>query len=131
MKISCPLGFVCPNPRIVGSTNLFESCPKGTYLKTLGGTSSAVCTNCDAGYGCVEPGGADKYKECGAGYYCFSGSPTTTPLIYCSTLNSGTGVTPPTYDSATNSVIFDGQYRPTAGSTVTIEYAELPVCSPV
>jgi hypothetical protein len=79
---------------------MFEVCPKGTYLKTLGGTLSTSCTKCDAGYGCVEPGASDKYKKCGAGYYCFLGSPTTTPLIYCSTVLAG--VTTPTYDSATS-----------------------------
>jgi hypothetical protein len=79
---------------------MFEVCPKGTYQKTLGGTLITGCTKCDAGYGCVEPGAADKYKQCGAGYYCFLGSPTTTPLIYCSTVLIG--VTTPTYDSATS-----------------------------
>jgi hypothetical protein len=33
-----------------------------------------------------------------------------------------------TYNSSTNSVSFDGQYRPSIGSVVTIDYAEVPEC---
>jgi len=72
MKISCPYGFICPNPRSA-TTEIFDACPKGTYRKALAGSVAATdCAKCDAGYGCVEEGANDKYTQCGAGYYCYS-----------------------------------------------------------
>ena len=96
MMKNCPFGFYCPNPK---TSNLFDACPLGTYRKANTGTVLADCTKCDGGYGCVEPGGADKYTKCGAGYYCNSASPTTTPLYYCSTTTGG--ITSPNYDPVT------------------------------
>ena len=78
---------------------MMEVCPKGTYRNAIAATLETECTKCDSGYGCVEAGGSDKYKQCGPGYYCREGSPTTTPLIYCSTVLSG--ITTPSYDPAT------------------------------
>jgi len=116
MMKQCPKGFYCPD---VSATlfppNLFEACPAGTFKDVLGKSLVTDCTLCTGGYGCVEQGGAAATKQCGAGYYCNTGSPSTTPLIYC--INSLTDKAPK-YDATTFQC---GDYNP------VIKYGVCPI----
>ena len=82
----CPAGKYC-----TGKANQ-TNCSAGKYRNVPGGTSSAACTNCSAGYtssagatSCTQcsagtyndSAGSDSCKTCPAGYYCTGGSNKT------------------------------------------------------
>jgi hypothetical protein len=60
----CPVASYCP-----GESSIFNSCPPGTYSKSIGQSSLSACKNCPAGFVCDADGTVDP-EECPAGYYC-------------------------------------------------------------
>ena len=75
---NCPVGFFCDNTD-TDDNSLMKRCPAGSYRATEEAENEGECTLCDAGFGCTVPGASATTAACGAGYFCITGSPTTTP----------------------------------------------------
>lgn len=80
--ISCPRGKYCP-----AGVSQPIPCSPGSYGNTSNAVSSSQCIVCDGGsycdaYGLTEPKGL-----CSPGFYCYSGSNTSTPRSYDIYLN--------------------------------------------
>ena len=74
----CPPGHYCPNGT---KFDIEYPCPLGTYRNTTNGVREEDCTDCAARYACDQKGLANPSVLCSAGYFCRSGSNTTTPLL--------------------------------------------------
>ena len=68
-EVGCPPGRYCP----VGSPTP-KLCPRGTFSNTTLLWKEEQCTNCTAGFYCMENGLTDPSGPCRQGYYCPSAS---------------------------------------------------------
>ena len=74
---SCPSGYVCPEGTMYD--NQFP-CPSGTFNPLFERQSYSDCLQCPGGMYCETSGLSNATGLCSAGYYCSSGSSTSTPL---------------------------------------------------
>ena len=74
-EVICPAGSYCPL-----RSEIPTPCPRGTFLRDVGRYDIGHCNPCLAGYACDVVGIAEPTTQCLAGYYCTSGSNTTTPV---------------------------------------------------
>ena len=73
--IICPEGHYCEK-----KTDQPTPCPRGMFLKDVGGSEEIHCDPCTEGFACESVGISDPYTECAAGYYCMAGSNTSHPV---------------------------------------------------
>lgn len=73
--IACPRGYYC-----VTAVSKPLPCPPGTYGNATGLTKVQECTACDAGYYCDGYALTAPRGLCEKGFYCISGSNTSTPV---------------------------------------------------
>ena len=71
----CPAGFYCP----LGTGNVWQPCPAGTFSTNTGLSSETECTACTAGYYCSQTNATAVTGECTEGFYCTAGADTPTP----------------------------------------------------
>ena len=75
----CPLGHYCPN----GTTFAYEyPCPAGTYNPFDNAEDINSCLSCPPGLYCEGTGNTVPTGNCSEGYFCISGSHTSTPNPY-------------------------------------------------
>ena len=74
LPLVCPAGYYCPTGASAGS-----ACRPGTYSTTLGLISVDQCLPCTGGYFCNGQALTAPTGVCAAGYYCYSGSNSSTP----------------------------------------------------
>ena len=72
--IICPMGYFCTSGQ-----GLPSKCPIGTYGGSFGITIGTLCNQCDAGTYCSLPGLPSPEGLCDSGYFCLSGSTSSTP----------------------------------------------------
>ena len=77
LPIECPPGHYCPQGT---STYLSYPCPSGTYNNYTGAADVDDCTPCTPGEFCPTSGLFSPIGPCNEGYYCTSGSSTSSPL---------------------------------------------------
>ena len=70
----CPPGHFCPQ-----ESSRPTPCPQGTFLPVSLSSNESSCQPCQAGYACVRQGLAQPDANCSAGYFCISGSTSSTP----------------------------------------------------
>ncbi|XP_023933458.1 uncharacterized protein LOC106181652, partial [Lingula anatina] len=72
----CPAGFYCPG----NTTQAYENpCPRGTFSNLTHRTDVSDCQQCSGGSYCETEGLVEPTGLCAAGYYCRSGSNSSTP----------------------------------------------------
>ena len=74
----CPRGYYCPRKTEYGEQ---YPCPLGKFNNLTQRRNPTDCIPCTGTYACDERGLASPYKLCSAGYFCRSGSNSTTPNL--------------------------------------------------
>ena len=88
--LTCPAGFYCSS----GAINPVP-CSYGTINPTAGSALTGACQPCTGGKYCGDTALTVESGDCAAGYFCYSGSPSPTPLFNLTAL--GTVYTQTTY----------------------------------
>jgi hypothetical protein len=106
--LTCPAGFFC----VTGAINPVP-CALGTLNPTAGLAVTSACQPCTPGSYCGSTGLTAVSGLCSAGYFCYSGSPSPTPMFNLTAL--GTLYTQTTFGQCPQ-----GNYCP-AGTDVPIK----------
>ena len=111
--VICPAGKYCPQ----GSTSGTD-CPLGTYNPFTGMKSLSDCISCPPTYACPSSGLTSVSTTCSAGYWCYSGSSSSSPS---STVTDNYGPCPAGYyciaGSSAPRPCNPGTYNPSTLST--------------
>ncbi|CAK8677709.1 unnamed protein product [Clavelina lepadiformis] len=72
--LQCPRGYYCPRQTISP-----KPCPPGKFNDELGQLDESACNLCNEGYFCSESGLPESEGQCAPGFWCGTGSTTSTP----------------------------------------------------
>jgi len=77
---------------VLGTGEVWESCPLGTFSTNTGLWSADMCTPCTGGYYCDTTNATAVTGPCNAGYYCTEGKSrdeVNCQMIFCDPSLSG------------------------------------------